>query len=102
MANADWAGGVLDAIETAVLAKLMPTADAPTVAGPAAREMALDLLGQIRTGEVNRALLGDEYSAFLTPARLAVMSKSRRWSSGVAARCSRARSVSAAAWRCRR
>ena len=76
MANADWAGGVLDAIETAVLARLMPTADAPTVAGPAAREMALDLLGQIRTGEVNRALLGDEYNAFLTPARLAVMSKS--------------------------
>ena len=42
IANADSAGGVIDAIETAVLAKLMPVADAPTVAGPAAREMALD------------------------------------------------------------
>jgi D-alanyl-D-alanine carboxypeptidase len=76
MANADWAGGVLDAIETAVLAKLMPAADAPTVAGPPAREVALALLEQIRKGEVNRALLGAEYDAFLTPARLAVMAKS--------------------------
>ncbi len=76
MANADWAGGVLDTIESAVLAKLMPVADAPTVSGPPAREVALDLLAQIRKGEVNRALLGDEYSAFLTPARLSVMSKS--------------------------
>ncbi len=78
MANADWAGGVLDAIESAVLAKLMPAADAPVVAGPPAREVALDLLAQIRTGEVNRALLGAEYDAFLTPARLAVMSRSLR------------------------
>jgi len=76
MANADWAGGVLDTIESAVLAKLMPVADAPTVSGPPAREVALDLLAQIRRGEVDRALLGDEYSAFLTPARLAVMSRS--------------------------
>jgi CubicO group peptidase (beta-lactamase class C family) len=76
MANADWAGGVLDAIESAVLARLMPVADAPQVAGPPAREMALTLLAQIRAGEVDRALLGDEYSAFLTPTRLAVLSKS--------------------------
>ncbi|MGE0360944.1 MAG: serine hydrolase domain-containing protein [Vicinamibacterales bacterium] len=78
MANADWAGGVLDAIESAVLAKLMPVADAPTVAGPPARDVALDLLAQIRKGEVNRTLLGAEYDAFLTPARLAVMSQSLR------------------------
>lgn len=76
MANADWAGGVLDTIEREVLAKLMPAADAPVVQGPPAREVALDLLEQVRKGEVNRALLGDEYSAFLTPARLAVMSGS--------------------------
>lgn len=75
MANADWAGGVLDTIESAVLARLMPAADAPTVKGPAAREVALMLLAQMRTGEVDRALLGDEYNAFLTPARLAVMAE---------------------------
>ena len=76
MANADWAGGVLDAIESAVLAKLMPAADAPTVAGASAKDVALDLLTQMRAGTVDRARLGDEYSAFLTPARLAVMSRS--------------------------
>lgn len=76
MANADWAGGVLDAIEGAVLEKLMPQADAPAVSGPPARDVALDLLAQIRSGEVDRGLLGEEFSAFLTPARLAVMSRS--------------------------
>lgn len=76
MANADWAGGVLDTIEREVLAKLMPVADAPVVAGLPARDVALDLLDQIRKGDVDRAALGEEYSAFLTPARLAVMSKS--------------------------
>lgn len=76
MANADWAGGVLDTIEREVLAKLMPAADAPAVAGRPAREVALDLLAQIRRGEVDRSALGHEYSAFLTPARLAVMSRS--------------------------
>ena len=76
MANADWAGGVLDAIETAVLAKLMPEADAPVVAGAPAREVALQLLAQMRTGRVDRGLLGAEYSAFLTPERLTVMARS--------------------------
>lgn len=76
MANYDWAGGVLDTIQSAVLAKLLPVADAPVVEGPPAREVALELLAQIRKGDVDRAQLGEEYSAFLTPARLAVMSKS--------------------------
>lgn len=78
MANADWAGGTLDAIESAVLAKLMPEADAPTVAGRPALEQALALLAQFRTGEVDRTQLGDEYSAFLTPARLAAVGASLR------------------------
>jgi D-alanyl-D-alanine carboxypeptidase len=76
MANADWAGGVLDAIESAVLTRLLPAADAPVVAGPPAREVALQLLEQIRAGNIDRALLGDEYSAFLSPARLAVIATS--------------------------
>ena len=76
MANSDWAGGVLDTIQEAVLAKMMPAADAPKVAGPPARDAALELLRQIRSGTVNRSLLGEEYSAFLTPERLAAMSKS--------------------------
>ena len=76
IANADWAGGVLDAIESAVLARLMPAADAPVVAGPPATDLALQLLAQLRAGEVDRRLLGDEYSAFLTAERVAVMSRS--------------------------
>ena len=52
MANADWAGGVLDAIETAVLAKLMPVADAPTVAGPPGAGGGARPARQIRAGEV--------------------------------------------------
>ena len=76
MANADWSGGVISAISEAVLAKMMPVADAPVVAGRPAKDVALDLLSQIRAGKVDRSLLGDEFSAFLTPERLAVMSKS--------------------------
>lgn len=76
MANADWAAGVLDTIQEAVLAKLMPAADAPRVNGPPAKDVALDMLRQIRSGTIDRAMLADEYSAFLTPQRLAVMSKS--------------------------
>jgi hypothetical protein len=76
IANADYSGGVLDAIQDAVLAKLMPAANAPKIAGPPAMEMALDLLRQIRAGAVNRSILSDEYNAFLTPERLAGMSTS--------------------------
>ena len=76
MANADYSGGVLDAIQEAVLAKMMPVASAPTIAGSPAREAALDMLRQIRSGSVDRSMLGAEYNAFLTPQRLAAMSKS--------------------------
>jgi len=76
MANADYSGGVLDAIQEAVLSKMMPVANAPRVAGPPAREAALEMLRQIRSGTVDRSLLSDEYNAFLTPQRLAAMSKS--------------------------
>ena len=76
MANADWAGGVLSTISEAILAQLMPLADAPVVSGRPAKEVALDLLTQIRANNVDRSWLSEEYSAFLTPERLAVMSKS--------------------------
>jgi CubicO group peptidase (beta-lactamase class C family) len=76
MANADWSGGVLNTIQEAVLAKLLPAADAPVIAGKPAKDVALELLAQIRAGKIDRTQLGDEYNAFLTPDRLAVMSKS--------------------------
>ena len=76
MANADYSGGVLDTIQEAVLAKMMPAASAPKIAGPPARDAALEMLRQIRSGTVDRAMLSAEYNAFLTPERLAAMSKS--------------------------
>ncbi|MGH9199967.1 MAG: serine hydrolase domain-containing protein, partial [Vicinamibacterales bacterium] len=76
IANADWSGGALSAIADAVLAKLMPAADAPVIAGRPGKEVALDLLAQMHAGKIDRAQLGDEFNAFLTPERLAVMSKS--------------------------
>jgi len=76
MANADYSGGVLDSIQEAVVAKMMPVANAPRIAGPPAREAALEMLRQIRSRTVNRSMLGDEYNAFLTPERLAAMSTS--------------------------
>jgi hypothetical protein len=76
MANADYSGGVLDTIQEAVLSKMMPAANAPKIAGASARDAALDMLRQIRSGTVDRSMLGAEYSAFLTPERLAAMAKS--------------------------
>ncbi len=70
IANADWSGGVLNTIQDAVLAKLLPAADAPVIAGQPAKDVALDLLAQIRAGKVDRSQLGDEYNAFLTDERL--------------------------------
>ena len=75
MANADWSGGVLNTIQSAVLAKLMPTADAPAIAGKPAKDAAMDLLTQIRANSVDRAQLGEEFNAFLTPERVAAISK---------------------------
>jgi CubicO group peptidase (beta-lactamase class C family) len=76
MANSDWAGGVINTVSDAVLAKMMPAADAPKITGRPAKDVALELLAQIRSGKVDRSLLGEEFNAFLTPERLAVMSKS--------------------------
>lgn len=76
MANADYSGGVLDTIQEAVLAKMMPAANAPKIAGAPAREAALDMLRQIRSGTVDRSMLSAEYNAFLTSERLAAMAKS--------------------------
>jgi D-alanyl-D-alanine carboxypeptidase len=78
MVNCDYSGSVLSTIQEAVLAKLMPVAAAPAIAGPPARDAALEMLRQIRAGVVDRSKLSDEYNAFLSPERLAAMSKSLR------------------------
>ena len=43
----------------------------PKIKGPAPKDVALDLLHQFQAGEVKRDALGEEYSHFLTPGRVA-------------------------------
>lgn len=47
----------------------------PTPAGAPAREAAVDFFGQLQRGRVDRTKLGEEYSAFLTPERVASASR---------------------------
>ena len=77
MANADWSGGVLNAVQTAVLDRLMPSADVPSIAGRPAKDAALDLLAQIRANRVDRSQLGDEFNAFHDPRSRAPPSRKR-------------------------
>lgn len=71
MANADF--GVSRSLREAILAKLLPPEGEkiPAVQGAPAKEAALELLRQLREGNVDRAALGEEYSAWLTPERIA-------------------------------
>jgi len=46
------------------------TIDVPTIAGPPALEAQKKMLAAYRAGKVDRALLGDEFSFFLTEAKL--------------------------------
>jgi CubicO group peptidase (beta-lactamase class C family) len=53
-------------------AKKPPTADnVPAISGPEATESARQLFTALQAGGVDRALLGDEYSAFLTDQKIA-------------------------------
>lgn len=47
-------------------------APVPAIAGPPAEQAALGMLRQLQTGSVDRKRLGEDYSWFLTPARLQV------------------------------
>lgn len=76
IANTDWAGSMLDTIQEAILSKLIAETSAPKVDGLPAKDVTLALLDQMRAGMVDRSQLGEEFNVFLTPERLAVMSKS--------------------------
>jgi CubicO group peptidase (beta-lactamase class C family) len=71
LANADF--GVSRPLREAILAKLLPqeNEEVPAIQGSPAKEAALELLRQLREGKVDRATLGEEYSAWLTPERIA-------------------------------
>ena len=69
MSNADF--GSLTELNRAILARLFPRANVPAIHGPPALLAATAFLQVLQSGRVDRALLGDDYSAFLTEPRLA-------------------------------
>ncbi len=69
MANRDFAS--LEALREAILKKLLPQGDVPIIKGPAAYDAVRMFLRELREGKVNRANLGEEFSAYLTDARIA-------------------------------
>jgi D-alanyl-D-alanine carboxypeptidase len=74
MANTDFAS--LDSLEDHILDKLVPHIDVPTINGPSARDAARTFLVALQSGRVDRSTLGDDYSAFLTPALVHSATKS--------------------------
>jgi CubicO group peptidase (beta-lactamase class C family) len=74
MANTDFAS--LDSLQERILAKLVPHIDVPAISGAQALDAARAFLVGLQTGRVDRARLGDDYSAFLTPQLIAGATKS--------------------------
>ena len=69
LANADFAA--TGEITNAALERLTPHADVPKVAGPAALEAAKAFLASLEQDRIDRATLGDDFSALLTPEHVA-------------------------------
>ena len=69
LANADFAA--TDEITSAILRKLTPHVDVPTIAGPSALNAAKAFLTSVEQGRVDRATLSDDFSGLLTDAHLA-------------------------------
>jgi D-alanyl-D-alanine carboxypeptidase len=61
--------GLTQAI-VALLPRPAPTSDVPKVAGPSAKEAALDFFHQMQAGHLDRGGLGEEFSAYLTDDRV--------------------------------
>ena len=74
LTNADF--GSLGELNRAILAKLIPHVNVPAIRGAPALPTAAALLAQLQKGQVDRAALGDDFSAYLTPERLAGARKS--------------------------
>jgi len=74
LANADFAS--LGDLNRAILARLMPHVNVPVIHGAPAPVTAAAFLTQLQRGEVDRAALGEDFNAFLTPERLAAAKKS--------------------------
>jgi D-alanyl-D-alanine carboxypeptidase len=66
LTNSDFAFAALDALNNAIVQKLMPQVDVPVIHGPPALDAAQAFLRGLRQGTVDRATLGDDFNAFLT------------------------------------
>jgi CubicO group peptidase (beta-lactamase class C family) len=68
LTNVDF--GSLGELNRAILAKLLPSVTVPEIKGPKVLEAASAFLARLRSGRVDRAALGDDFSAYLTRERL--------------------------------
>jgi len=66
----------LGALTNALVAKLLPQVDVPSIAGPPALEAVTAYLTQLAAGKVDRSNLSDDFNAQLTPALEAAAAKS--------------------------
>ena len=69
LANTDFAA--IDEINQAIVPKLMPQVDVPTIQGLPPLDAARAFLSGLRQGTVDRSTLGDDFNAFLTAELLA-------------------------------
>ena len=74
LTNADF--GSLGPLADVILRKLIPQTAVPVIEGPPALEAATAFLATFRKGQVDRATLGDDFSAYLTADRLAAARRS--------------------------
>jgi D-alanyl-D-alanine carboxypeptidase len=82
LANTDF--GSLGSLDSAILVKLLPHTDVPTIQGPPAVDAARTFLTALQEGRVDRSTLSDDYNAYLTPALVASAHASLRPISAVA------------------
>jgi len=74
LTNADF--GSLGELNRAIIVKLIPHVSVPAIRGAPALPTAAAFLSQLQKGQVDRAALGDDFNAYLTPERLAGARKS--------------------------
>ena len=69
LANTDF--GSVGGLRNALLAKLLPRVDVPTVQGPPALEAGKAFLDRLAKGEIDRSTLSTDFDAHMSPERLA-------------------------------
>ncbi len=77
LSNREATYGTLTKLRDDILDQLLPEeSTVPEVAGPSALEAAVSFIRRLRSGEVDRGELGEDFSVFLTPEKVAAASSS--------------------------